>query len=213
MILYNTLVGFCAGIVILTVADVIRRHPRAALSGHGVVLVAVGAPLTVLSAVAALSWPLTVNPPINVAFFEPSLLLGVLALVAATALLRQGDTELDSAGYSRLRPLTWLVFAVGLMLVSIGSAIFSYGLVGDAPRAEPITGRFQGWENSTFGVVYFLAAAGCLAAPQIHTMTARFVMRWSWTVSGAFFLLFSVLNYRTHIGMLVNVGTGSNHQW
>jgi uncharacterized membrane protein len=106
MILYNTLVGFCAGIVILTVADVVRRYPRAALAGHGIILIIAGAPLTVLSAVAAITWPLTVNPPINVAFFEPTLMLGVLAIAAATALLRRSDTELDPATYARLRPLT-----------------------------------------------------------------------------------------------------------
>ncbi|GAA3048146.1 hypothetical protein GCM10010464_10480 [Pseudonocardia yunnanensis] len=75
----------------------------------GIILIIAGAPLTVLSAVAAITWPLTVNPPINVAFFEPTLMLGVLAIAAATALLRRNDTELDPATYARLRPLTWLV--------------------------------------------------------------------------------------------------------
>jgi len=213
MVLYNTLVGFCAGVVILTAADVARRYPMVAGPGHGFVLAVAGIPLTFLSAVGAITWPLTVNPPINVAFFEPSLLLGVLALGAAVAMLRSGAGDIDARILARLRPLTWLIFAVGLMLVSIASAVFSYNLVGDAPSVEPITGQLTGWENTTFGIVYLVAALGCLAAPRFESAYARLAMSWSWALAGAFFLLFSVLNFRTHIGLLMNTGTGTTYQW
>jgi hypothetical protein len=61
-------------------------------------------------------------------------------------------------------------------------------------------------------VAYLLAAAGCLAAPKSEMLAARFVMRWSWALPGAFFLLFSILNYRTHIGLLEN-SNGAHYRW
>lgn len=213
MVLYNTLVGFCAGIVIMTVADVVRRYPVITLPGHGVVLAVAGVPLTLLSAVATITWPLSANPPINIAFFEPSFMLGVLALAGAVVLLRRWEREVDQEFLSRLRPGLWLVFAIGLMLLAISSAIFSYNLVGDAPPNEPITGQFRGWENTTFGVVYLLAAIGCLVAPKLELANVRLVMRWSWLISGAFFLLFSILNFRTHIGLLINTLKGTSFMW
>lgn len=115
------------------------------------------------------------------------------------------------------RPTTYVVFATGLVLAAISSAIFSYDLVGDAPPQEPITGQFTGWENTFFGVVYALAALGCLLAPWIELGPRRdrvtTVILWAWGLSGAAFLLFSVLNYRTHIGLLVNLERGTNYRW
>jgi hypothetical protein len=95
------------------------------------------------------------------------------------------------------------------MLVSIASAIFVYDLVGDAPPQEPITGQVTGWENVTFGLVYLFAGLACLLAPWVkisqNTLITSTVVSW-WRVTGAFFLLFSALNYYTHIGLLINLG-------
>src|ERR1700754_1063526 len=128
MTIYNTLVGVCAGLVLLTVADAVRRYPHVVFPGHSIALLITGGPLTVLSVVGALTWPLTVKPPINIAFFEPSVMLGFLALVGAASLLHRGDTPFELATIVRIRPALWIVFAIGLMLISIASAIFSYNL-------------------------------------------------------------------------------------
>lgn len=204
MILYNTLMGFCAGLILILMADIIRR---ATTRGHGVALFALGLPLTLLSAAMALTWPLTVNPPINIAFAEPSLMLGIMATMAGLTLYRNRTHDVN------LEPMSWVVFSLGLMLATIASAIWSYNLVGDAPPQEPITGQFQGWENTTFGAVYMLAALGCLAAPWFRKRMGRKVMFWGWMLAGIFFLLFSVLNYRTHIGLLINLERGTNYRW
>lgn len=56
----------------------------------------------------------------------------------------------------------------------------------------------QGWENTTFAVVYLLAAVGCgLVAAKRWT-----VVRWVFTVVSAFWLLFASLNYYTYLGLL-----------
>ncbi|MBC6463835.1 DUF981 family protein [Actinomadura sp. HBU206391] len=215
MILFNTLMGVCAGLVMLLAADALKRihttEGGEGLVGTGVALLVVGAPLTFLSAVMAVTWPLTVNPPINVAFAEPALLLGVLALVGGAVLVK-GHVRPDT---SFTAPTAWVIGAVGLILLAVSSAIFSYDLVGDAPDQEPITGRFKGWENTTFGLVYLVGAVGCLVVPLYRSsrVWSFHVVRYAWIVTGLFFLVFSVLNYRTHIGMLVNIQRKTDYEW
>lgn len=223
MVLYNTLMGVCAGTILLVVADFLRKTStgRAAnpLPLYGPVLLALGIPLTLLSLHMALTWPLNVNPPINIAFAEPSLMLGILATIGGGFLMKlhvMTNDHILKIDDQWLAPVKWMVFVLGLMLVSIASAIFSYNLVGDAPPQEPITGRATGWENVTFGLVYLIAGLACLLTPWVkisqNTMITHVVVWW-WRVAGIFFLLFSVLNYRTHIGLLINLEQGTSYRW
>lgn len=221
MILYNTLIGVCAGAGLIITAQTLRRlrtlyfsdsisdkNEIADLHGHGVAMLIVGAPLLFFASALTLTWPLNVNPPINIAFGEPNVLLGMMLVVAGVILTRRNLTV-------NMAPGLFVVAVVGVMLLFISSAIFSYNLVGDAPPQEPITGQFTGWENTTFGVAYAVAGLGCVLAP--------FVMRHTWamravyvlfTLSGVFFLIFSLLNYRTHIGLLINLSReGANYRW
>lgn len=220
MVLYNTLMGVCAGAIMLLVGNLVHRSATGRLAPgpaplHGPALLALGVPLTALSLHMALTWPLNVNPPINIAFAEPCLVLGVLATIAGgflTVLSGRSFTVEDKV----LAPVRWVVFAVGLVLASTASAILSYDLVGDAPPQEPITGQFAGWENTFFFAIYALAALGCLLAPWVSiarlTVATR-VAVWAWELSGLAFLLFSVLNYRTHIGLLINLERGTSYRW
>jgi hypothetical protein len=211
MILYNTLMGFCAGLILILTARAFWTG-RLFNPGYGLSLIVLGLPLSVLSGLMAVTWPLEVNPPINIAFAEPALMLGVLSTIGGLA-LTLGRTKF--MGW-RIRPpisIVTMVFSLGLMLAAIASAIFSYNLVGDAPPQEPITGQFTGWENTTFGIVYSVAALGCLATPWANTTWGQRIVYWSWMVSGVFFLVFSILNYRTHIGLLINFEQGTNYRW
>jgi uncharacterized membrane protein len=214
VILYNTLMGVCVGLGALLVAGLLRdvyEHGDAYLArwqrGYGAAFLTLGVPLTVLAGAMTLTWPLHVNPPVNIAFGEPSLLIGVLLLVAGTLLLRFRQIDLE------LRPLTYVVSALGVMLLVIASAILSYGLIGDAPAAEPITGNWTGWENTTFGVAYLVAGVGCASVPWMERRWIYSIVLWSLRLSGAFFLLFALLNYRTHIGLLINLERGTDHSW
>ncbi len=220
MILYNTLVGFCAGLAMILTAKLIQQVRPAApkaepkpdsgrVRGYGFALLAVGAPLTVLSLALTLTWPLNANPPVNIAFGEPTLMLGILALLAGAHSVRTTSPVVN------ITPVVWLVHALGWMLASIASAILSYNLIGDAPAQEPITGQWSGWENSAFGIVYLIAAAGCLAAPlALRNDWQHLITRWSFLVAGYAFLAFSVLNYRTHIGLLLNLSRpGEDYNW
>lgn len=215
MILYNTLIGVLAGLIMLVTVDLVRTMRAGSTSpyGYAAAYLVLGPPLVALAGAMTLTWPLSVNPPINIAFGEPALVLGMLATVAGVALTRMTAM----GGTASLRPVSWIIFATGLSLAAISSAIFSYNLVGDAPPQEPITGQFTGWENTFFGVIYLLAAVGCLLAPWVELgerkSVATTVMLWAWGLSGAAFLLFSLLNYRTHIGLLINLERGTNYRW
>lgn len=210
MIIYNTLMGWSAGVIVLmfglTVRRVARHRPTLVQVGTGpaVMLTVNGAILTFLSALMATTWPLTVNPPINIAFAEPCLVLGLFALVGGIRALVQPSFEIRD-----LRTLELGVGAVGLPLLAIALAVFRFDLVGDAPDIEPITGQFKGWENTTFGLVYLASAIGCF----LVAARRRMVAAWTFLAVGTFFLLFASLNYYTHIGLLVNIGTGSEYRW
>lgn len=224
MILYNTLMGVCAGGGMMLVARMLRElsHGRAFFGFYGPALLVLGIPLTVLAGAMTLTWPLTVNPPINIAFGEPALMLGLMMTLAGAAITRllvgsanTGETNRVTLRLQSLEPMAWVIFFVGLILAAITSAIASYNLVGDAPPQEPITGQFTGWENGFFVVIYGLAALGCLLAPWLRESwhwTNRVVFV-AWMVSGLAFLIFSVLNYRTHIGLLINLERGTNYRW
>jgi uncharacterized membrane protein len=224
MILYNTLMGVCAGGIMILVAQALRTLSLGRKTlGHGPALLALGIPLAVLAGAMTLTWPLTVNAPINIAFGEPALMLGVLATIAGWILTRLSvvkatsapDVEVKLDIGAAMKPIQWVIFFVGLILASTSSAIFSYNLVGDAPPNEPITGQFTGWENTFFALLYLCAAVGCLLAPWLRTGWHRVnqIVFATWMLSGILFLAFSALNYRTHIGLLINIERGTNYKW
>lgn len=235
MILYNTLMGVCAGLALILVPVLARklyRRERVSAEGWSIAFYSVGSILTFLSALMAVTWPLTANPPINIMFAEPSLILGVLLLLAGFFLWKRRDTiaalsdkkqAVSDAAYDDLqrvmRPVSWVLFALGLVLLSCTAAIFRFVLVGSAPEFEPITGllhNYPGIENGFFGVLYGLSALGCLLAPwavRNQAGTAARVVFTSLLVAGVCFLLFSAMNYYTHIGMLVNLERGTNYRF
>ncbi len=204
MILYNTLMGVFAGIIILTMSGVIFRQDDR-LTMHGIVLLIAGIPLAVLSFLMAVTWPLKVNPAINIIFAEPNLFLAVLAIAAGICLIK---------GYNKLiytaqkKVMYKVVFVLGLMLSICSIAIFRHNIVGDAPSIEPITGQFKGWENITFGIGYLAAGIGTMAVWFGDKPWAQIVSSLLWKISGVFFLGFSLLNYYTHTGMLMCANGG-----
>lgn len=206
MILYNTAIGVLVGLTAFIVAGMVvsMGKNRSILPngvGYGLGLLVTGIPLTFLSAMLTITWPLNVNPAINIAFGEPALLIGVLATVVGAALQRK-DIMVST------KPVVVIVAGLGAVLASISLAIFNFNLVGDAPAAEPITGSVTGWENTTFGIAYAVAALACISALWLRTKLGTIVMYVSLMVSGAFFFGFSILNYYTHIGLLLNLQRG-----
>ncbi|XTZ13896.1 DUF981 family protein [Micromonospora echinospora] len=232
LIMFNTLMGVAAGCALVLVP-----HLWAVLTGHRTVLPAsrrppsaagwaatfgiLGGILTLLGFVMTVWHPLAAAVAhVDTLFGEPCLMLGLILLAAAWYLRRQPN------GWSRdlhrlrddLAPVVWLLAALGLVLAWCAAAILRFTAIGAAPETEPITGLLHDYpwvENTFFVVLYGLAAIGCLLAPAVvrgHP-TAWRVLYWSWTVSGAAFLLFSAMNFYTHTGMLINIHTGTEYRW
>lgn len=215
MILYNTLLGVAAGTAMVLVPLLARRVQRRSLDapeGWALALGVLGLIVTFLSAAMTTTWPLNAKPQVNILFGEPSLFLGVLLLAAAFYLwtragLFRGTDQEERQVLAAAQPLSWLVFVLGLILASCTAAIFVFSAFGNAPVQEPISGVAPaGVENAFLGVVYGLAALGCLLAPLAPRDLAGPVARvsgWTLVLSGGALALYSVLNYYTHIGLLL----------
>jgi len=233
-IMYNTLMGLAAGLALLLVpracasllgrrmplplvADgpVSRRGWAAAFAVLGVVLTGLGGAMT-------LTHPLAVAKPwIDTLFGEPCLLLGML-LLAAAWILAGGDANTAETADLRaaIGPASWVVVGLGLVLSACAAAIARFDAVSGAPAEEPVSGLLHGhpWVENWFFVIflYGLAAVGCLVFPAAVAKPGRAwtVLYWSWTVSGACFVLFGTLNFYTHTGYLTNlVDPGPDLRW
>ncbi len=117
MILYNTLMGVAAGTAMLMVPILARKlHRRESIAPEGWALTfgILGVILTFLGGLMTVTWPLNVNPPINIMFGEPTLVLGLLLLAAALFMWRRPDAFLDlkDETFNRLirvlTPVSWL---------------------------------------------------------------------------------------------------------
>jgi drug/metabolite transporter (DMT)-like permease len=235
MILYNTLMGVSAGLALILVSLLGRkliRREAVAPEGWSLVFGVLGFILALLGGLMATTWPLTANPPINIIFAEPTLVLGLLLLaasfflwqrrtviVALTSSVRKEVVDAQTILIRVLTPVSWLTFGLGMILMACSVAVFRYGFVGGAPAQEPITGRFGNlpWiENSFFGLLYLLPAIALLLAPWA---LRRMDVRWArvigvlLTIAGVAFLLFSTLNYYTHIGLMLNFQNGNKFLW
>ncbi|MCB0932096.1 MAG: DUF981 family protein [Mycobacterium sp.] len=218
MILYNTLVGVAAGAAMVLVpmlARMMARGESVAAEGWSICFGVLGAILAVFGGLIAVTWPLNAKPQVNIMFGEPTCFLGLLLLAAAMYLWRHaGDfRELDDDGWRALLrvagPVSWLLFVLGLVLLSITIAIFRFTAVGVAPRAEPVAGQLANvpWlENSLIGLLYGLAAIGTLLAPWAVRNLGGGLARLAGTclvVGGVALVLYSAVNYYTHIGLLM----------
>lgn len=233
MILYNTLMGVAAGLALILVPllgrKLFRREPIAP-EGWALAFGVLGAVLTLLGGLMSTTWPLTVNPPINIMFGEPTLLLGLLLLAAAFFVWRRGDMLQALAGPKKqadeafvylqrvLTPVSVILGALGLVLAACAIVTVRFNLVGSAPADEPITGLLHDYpiiENTFFAILYGLAAVAMLLAPfAVRRPASRLlaVIGWCMVVCGVAFLLFSAMNYYTHIGLLLNLQRGTHIQ-
>ncbi|MEV0396523.1 DUF981 family protein [Polymorphospora rubra] len=230
-IMYNTLLGVCAGIALLLVPRALglatgrslprlARHTAAAPApplgvrdGWTATLGVLGVLVTVLAGAMTLTHPLApARPHVDMLFGGPSFVLGVLLLAAAWYLGRPGDD--DRLELARVRaalgPVSWVVAGVGLIMAWCTAAIVRFEAIGGAPKEEPITGLLNGhpWiENGFFALMYAAVAVGCFVFPVAVRgggQRAWLTLYWSWTLAGAVMALFSAMNFYTHTGMLLN---------
>ncbi|MFF5085348.1 DUF981 family protein [Actinoplanes sp. NPDC000266] len=231
MIMYNALIGVCAGLALLLVPRywALVRGIRMPLqltrsanpSAWAVTFGALGAVLTALAFTATITHPLAAAKPyLDTLFAEPSLLLGVLLLAATWRLRRQRGVLGQPQIAALAGPTGWIIFALGVVLVWCCLAILRFDVISAAPPTEPLTGLLHHHpviENTFFvAVLYGPAALGCLLVPAALNLRRRItwaILYWSWTIAGIGFTLFSALNYYTHTGMLINDVSGTGYRW
>lgn len=229
-ILYNTLMGVAAGLALILVPLLARkllRNEAVSPEGWSLSFGILGVILTFLGGLMTVTWPLKVNPPINIMFAEPNLVLGLLLLAASLYLWKRSQTIKSMTDNESSRndvkltfaPVSWVLFSLGLILFFCTAAILRFGIVGAAPPHEPITGLLhdQPWiENTFFVILYGLSALGCLLTPfALQNLDGPLpkIVAICWIAAGVTFLIFSALNYYTHMGMLWNANNGTNFKF
>src|SRR5215831_5350035 len=218
MILYNTIVGLAAGVGLLLVAQLLKQFAggeKVQPEGFALAFGITGFIQTVLGLAISVMWPYTKVLHANIMLGEPALAFGALLIAAAFFLWRKRDTVVDlgqgnekSAKASDyllavLSPVSVWVFATGLMMASLVVAIIYYQL-GHAPPQEPISGYFgdTSVEPTFLALLWSLISIGALFAP---TAVAKWnakgmnIVRLCWAVAGVLLILFSAMNYFTHI--------------
>ena len=223
MILYNTIVGLAAGVGLVLVARMFRQlanSEKLAAEGFALGFGMTGFILIVLGITICVMWPYKTVLHANIMFGEPALAFGVLLAAASYFLWRkrelfdevnEGNRISDRAItqiVGLLRPVSVWIFATGLMMASLTAAICYYQL-GKAPPQEPISGYFSGsWIEPAFlTVLWGLTALGALLLPAaVRSWNPSLLMAAAlcWRIAGVLFLLFSAMNYFTHIGLLIN---------
>jgi hypothetical protein len=223
MILYNTIVGLAAGVALVLVAELFKKladRKKVRVEGYALAFGMTSFILTVLGITISVMWPYTKALHANIMMGEPALAFGVLLAAASFFLWRRREIfdDLDRNNEKSeqaiayiaavMRPVSAWIFATGLMMASLTAAILYYQL-GKAPPQEPISGRFAQTSVETvfLGLLWGLTSVGALLLPAC-------VLKWSrkllvaaavcWRVAGILIILFSAMNYFTHIGLLMN---------
>jgi hypothetical protein len=223
MIMYNTLVGLAAGVALILVAAFFKQlsgglevRPEGFALSFGVT----GFILTVLGTTISVMWPYTKVLHANIMMGEPAMAFGVTLVAASFFLGRRSEIVLALGASSEksepamdyiravLRPVSVWIFAMGLMMAALAIAILYYKL-GTAPPQEPISGRFSQsiLEPIVLSFLWGLTAAGALLFPAGVRGWNRGILKicaLCWQIAGVLFLLFSAMNFFTHIGLLMN---------
>jgi Protein of unknown function (DUF981) len=223
MILYNTLVGLAAGVALILVAALFRQlagNSAVRPEGFALSFGVTGFILTLLGTTISVMWPYTKVLHANIMMGEPALAFGVSLSAASFFLWRKSEVfrDLGSAGeksgpameYIRavLQPVSVWIFAMGLMMAALAVAILYYKL-GSAPPQEPISGHFSQsiLEPVFLSFLWGLTALGALLFPAGVRTWNRGILKICavcWQIAGVLFLLFSAMNFFTHIGLLMN---------
>jgi uncharacterized membrane protein len=223
IVFYNTLVGVAAGVGLIGVALLLKklyRKENVQADGWALLFAPTGVILTVLGFAITISWPYRVPGTFdaNILFGEPAIAFGLLLLAAAVYLWSQRAGLNLGKVWRTLKPVSIYVFALGLIMGACAISWLRYKL-GAAPPSEPISGRVGNHpllEASFLFVLYGLVALGGVVFPWVasgkNPKAAKFVQI-VWLVAGVVFLLFSAMNYYTHIGDLQNGTLHTNYKW
>lgn len=228
---YNTIMVVATGVgllLILRFASHVNRGRVGQLEGWAIGFAIPGFILTITGTHMSLTWPLSkIGFPFDdIIFGEPSLAFGVMLLAAAILLWRKSNVymaeginmnhnktvseKLQQELPYLLKPLAYFAAAMGLALFSVAIAGVTYQLFA-APPEEPISGAFADYpliEAMFISGLYAITGLGAVLFPFIlkpkPNKSLLIIIKMAWTIAGWVFVLFGVMNYFTHIGLIVN---------
>lgn len=224
---YNTLMAVAAGAALLTIAKFFKDlslKKIESLEGYAMSFMMLGIILFVTGTHMTLTWPLSKMGFAfdDIIFGEPSLAFGILLISFSVLLFRRSNfynhntveyhvsERLEEDLPKMLSPFKYFIGAMGGALIAIGIAGVTYQLFA-APPEEPISGLAADypWLEAAFiSGLYALTGVGAIATN--FFIKDRFVwdkfkvFNIALKVSGWIFLAFGVMNYFTHIGLIVN---------
>ncbi|GGM27991.1 hypothetical protein GCM10011351_12350 [Paraliobacillus quinghaiensis] len=228
---YNTIMSVATGVALLLIIRFflhLKNGKIGELEGWSMGFAVPGFILTITGAHMSLTWPLAqIGFPFDdIIFGEPSLAFGVLLLATAILLwrksnlyMKQGINMKDKDAVSShlkkdlpdlFKPLSYFGAAMGLGLISIAVAGITYQLFA-APPQEPITGMFADVpivEAIFISGLYAITGIGATLFPFTLNTNANqgilAIVKYCFIISGLAFALFGIMNFFTHIGLIVN---------
>jgi uncharacterized membrane protein len=228
---YNTIMCVAAGVGLLLILrfwSQLNNNKIGQLEGWAIGFGLLGFILTLTGAHMSLTWPLAqIGFPFDdIIFGEPALAFGVLLLAVSILLWRKSNLYLkqdidmkDNKTVSKmlrvelpdlLKPLSYFAAAMGLALFSIAIAGVSYQLFA-APPEEPISGAFADYpliEAIFISALYAIIGLSAILFPfslkEKPKPSVIQTIKYCWLFTGIVLVLFGVMNYFTHIGLIVN---------
>ncbi|MGE7623457.1 DUF981 family protein [Viridibacillus sp. NPDC096237] len=206
----------------------LKKSKIGQLEGWSIGFAMPGFILTITGTHMSLNKPLSkIDFPYNqIIFSELSLAFGVLLLAVAILLWRKATIfekrnidYIDTITISRilmkeapilLKPLSYFTFAIGLALLSISMASIRLHLFS-ASTEEPIYSALAKYplvEGLFLSGLYALTGIGAILLPftlKKYANSSKFkLMITCWNIAGIAFILYGVMNYFTHIGLVVH---------
>lgn len=228
---YNTIMSVATGIALLLIVKFfkdLRAGKIGQLEGWAIGFGGLGFILTVTGLHMTLTWPLSKMGFAfdDIIFGESSLGFGVILLAVTVLLwrkanlfLKQGIDTKDTKTVSSilkeelptlLKPISYFGAAMGFGLIAMGIAGVTYQLFA-APPQEPISGAFAEYpmvEAIFMSALLAITGIGAILFALIQkknpNQNAVQTVKWLWTIAGIVFAAFGIMNYFTHIGLIVN---------
>ncbi|WP_066393052.1 DUF981 family protein [Neobacillus mesonae] len=228
---YNTIMSVSVGVALLSIVNFfshLNSNKIGHIEGWAIGFGIPGFILTITGLHMTLTWPLSKMGFAfdDIIFGESSLAFGVLLLAITVLLwrkanlyLKQGidmnDTTVVSEKLKKelpslLKPLSFFAAAMGFALIAMGCAGVTFRLFA-APPQEPISGLFAAYpmiEATFMSILLALTGVGAIlfAVNQKEKPNLGLVKfnRSAWVITGIIWTAFGIMNYFTHIGLIVH---------
>ncbi|WP_286230919.1 DUF981 family protein [Neobacillus mesonae] len=228
---YNTIMSVSVGVALLSIVNFfshLNSNKIGHIEGWAIGFGIPGFILTITGLHMTLTWPLSKMGFAfdDIIFGESSLAFGVLLLAITVLLwrkanlyLKQGIDMNDSTVVSEklkkelpslLKPLSFFAAAMGFALIAMGCAGVTFRLFA-APPQEPISGLFAAYpmiEATFMSILLALTGVGAIlfAVNQKEKPNLGLVKfnRSAWVITGIIWTAFGIMNYFTHIGLIVH---------